>query len=233
MYILCYVLCVGVQVMRGHLLDLDVLQCFRRYFVDMELIQTLVDSCAGTAGLLFGAVAGTIKSETPRLFAVASSLQWAALGSTFWLARGGISYAWKVGPMSPPQDRLKASATAGAVTGGLCGGALRGHRNIIPGAIMFTFFGYLGQSLYNLLDVRHTEQSQQTAIEVNQTTSLWRRVANSKYSPMKVLSDEEYENVLRRKLLQVEAEISVIDDDIEKLKAWSLTDESENDKKFG
>lgn len=195
--------------------------------------QTLANSFVGTAGLLFGGVAGTIKSETPRLFAVASSLQWAALGSTFWLARGGISYIWKLGPMSPPQDRIKASATAGAVTGGLCGGALRGHRNIIPGAIMFTLFGYLGQSLYNLLDVRHTELGQQEANAANETPSLWRRVANSKYSPMKVLSDEEYEKVLQKKLLQVEAEIAVIDDDIENLKASSFINESENDQKIG
>lgn len=133
--------------------------------------------------------------------------------------------------MSLPGDRTKASAIAGAVTGGLCGGALRGHRNIIPGAVMFALFGYLGQSLYNLLDIRHTEQSQQAAIKNNETTSLWRRVANSKYSPMKVLSDEEYQEVLRRKLLQVEAEIAVIDDDIQKLKASSLTDESDNEQK--
>jgi len=195
--------------------------------------QALIDSIIGSAGLLFGGVAGTVRSETPRLFAVASSLQWAALGSTFWLARGGISYAWQVGPMSPPQDRAKVSATAGAVTGGLCGGFLRGHRNIIPGAIMFTLFGYLGQSLYNRLDIRYTEQRHQAALEVKETTSLWRRVANSKYSPMKILTDEEYEKVLRGKLLQVEAEIAVIDDDIEKLKASSLTVESEDDPECG
>ena len=92
---------------------------------------------------------------------------------------------------------------------------------------MFTLFGYLGQSLYNILDARHTQQTRSAAIERKDTTSLWRRVANSKYSPMKVLSDEEYEKILREKLLRVEAEIAVIDDDIEKLKALPSKDELE------
>ena len=96
-----------------------------------------------------------------------------------------------------------------------------GRRNIIPGTIMFTIFGYLGQTIFNILDARHTQQMYQAATEDRDNTSFWRRMANSKYSPMKVLSNEEYEKILQKKLLRVEAEIAVIDDDIEKLKASS------------
>lgn len=92
-----------------------------------------------------------------------------------------------------------------------------GPRNIIPGTIMFTLFGYAGQMLYNALDRRHTQQIHQSATDKD-SSSLWRRLANSKYSPMKILSDEEYEKILKGKLLRVEAEIAVIDDDIDKLK---------------
>ena len=35
---------------------------------------------------------------------------------------------------------------------------------------------------------------------------------------MKVLSDEQYEKILREKLLRVEAELAIVDDDIEKVK---------------
>lgn len=35
---------------------------------------------------------------------------------------------------------------------------------------------------------------------------------------MKVLSDEQYETILREKLLRVEAEIAIVDEDIEKVK---------------
>ena len=90
---------------------------------------------------------------------------------------------------------------------------------------MFTLFGYLGQTIFNILDARHTQQMYQVAIEDRDNTSFWRRIANSKYSPMKILSNEEYEKILQKKLLRVEAEIAVIDDDIEKLKAPSPKEE--------
>ena len=44
------------------------------------------------------------------------------------------------------------------------------------------------------------------------------RLANSRWSPVKILSDEEYENMLQEKLLRVEAEIAVLDEHIENLR---------------
>lgn len=38
----------------------------------------------GASGLLVGGISGLIRSSTPGLFAVASGIQWFALGSTFW-----------------------------------------------------------------------------------------------------------------------------------------------------
>ena len=70
------------------------------------------------------------------------------------------------------------------------------------------------------MDARHTYQSQ-IATEENQLErrSFWQRVADSKYSPMKILSDEEYEKVLREKLVRVEAEIALIDENIDKIQS--------------
>lgn len=42
---------------------------------------------------------------------------------------------------------------------------------------------------------------------------------------MKVLSDEEYEKVLKEKLVRVEAEIALIDEDIDKLKSQGARSE--------
>ena len=98
---------------------------------------------------------------------------------------------------------------------------------------MFTLFGYLGQTIFNILDARHTQQVYQAATEDRDKASFWRRIANSKYSPMKVLSNEEYEKILQKKLLRVEAEIAVIDEDIEKLKASNPKDEVVGSEKNG
>jgi hypothetical protein len=77
---------------------------------------------------------------------------------------------------------------------------------------MGTLTGYLGQKAYVMLDERHT-----TAITTeNVREPLWKRALNSRYSPMKVLSDDQYAALLKEKLLRVETDIAIIDDDIEK-----------------
>ncbi|KAL8630539.1 hypothetical protein Q9189_003749 [Teloschistes chrysophthalmus] len=159
------------------------------------------------SGLFVGGIGGILRSPTPGLFAIASGLQCAALGTAYY----------------------------------------GGRKNVIPGIIMFSLFGFVGQHIYNALDVRQdstialkdarsrdinsvtTSRSDQIpSASTNPNKSLdqpiWRRVINSKWSPMKVLSDEEYERMLRQKLLRVDAEIAILDDDIAKARAKSDTD---------
>jgi hypothetical protein len=78
---------------------------------------------------------------------------------------------------------------------------------------MFALFGAAGQALYNAADARNSSLSQSRS--ENSMKNSW---LNSKWSPMKVLSDSEYENMLREKLLKVEAEIALVDENIEALR---------------
>ncbi|KAI9716326.1 MAG: hypothetical protein M1812_005391 [Candelaria pacifica] len=95
---------------------------------------------------------------------------------------------------------------------------MRGRRNVIPGTMMFSIFGLIGQSIFNILDAKQLE-TQKTALDTNtHEKSFWQRVADSKWSPMKVLTDGEYEVMLREKLLRVDAEIAIIDQNISSLK---------------
>ena len=126
-------------------------------------------------------------------------------------------------PDLSPKDRLTASTFAGGVTGGAVGGLIRGPRNIIPGTIMFTLFGFLGQTTYNTLDGRHSEQVAadiQAVAEGKQkdTKRFWDRVADMKWSPLTALSDEDYGSMLKDKLLRVDAEIALLDEEVERLK---------------
>ncbi|KAL8867235.1 MAG: hypothetical protein Q9198_008591 [Flavoplaca austrocitrina] len=112
-----------------------------------------------------------------------------------------------------------------------------GRANVIPGIIMFSLFGFAGQYIYNALDARHhntrgepstptmrikpsskADYDTSTMQAAKPEEPLWKRVLNSKWSPMKVLSDEQYEKILREKLLRVEAELAIVDDDIERVK---------------
>jgi len=169
-----------------------------------------VGGLSGMSGIVVGGFAGVIRSSTPTLFALASGIQWFTLGTTFWASRGFVLQAWgkdKVGP----REKISASAIAGGV-GGTAGGLLRGRGNVIPGAIMFAIFGATGQALYNKADARNSELAAKGDSDKNS-------FLNSKWSPMKVLSDSEYENMLREKLLRVNAEIALADENIEALRA--------------
>lgn len=46
----------------------------------------------------------------------------------------------------------------------------------------------------------------------------WRRMADAKWSPVTVMTNEEYAQMLQKKVLQVDAEIAVIDDKINVLR---------------
>ena len=43
-------------------------------------------------------------------------------------------------------------------------------------------------------------------------------MADGRYSPVKVLSDDEYEAMLRERLVRVEAEMALLDEEVERLK---------------
>jgi hypothetical protein len=87
-----------------------------------------------------------------------------------------------------------------------------GRRNVVPGAIVFAMLGGAGQTIYNLADARHGAYSNSPA--KLETRSRW---LDSKWSPVRVLSDDEYEGMLQEKLLRLKAEIALIDENIVEL----------------
>lgn len=92
-----------------------------------------------------------------------------------------------------------------------------GRKNVIPGAIMFSLFGAAGQTVYNMADAKKAEAAK-LAPENKQRSWL-----DSKWSPVKVLTDEEYEKMLREKLLRINAQIALVDENIEALRNEAVT----------
>lgn len=88
-----------------------------------------------------------------------------------------------------------------------------GRRNVIPGTVMGSILGFSGQGIYNFLDNRHTLAATSPA----PTTSLWQKIVSAKWSPITPLSDEQYIEHLNKKLLRIEVEIAVINDEIAEL----------------
>ena len=83
-----------------------------------------------------------------------------------------------------------------------------GPRNIIPGILFFGTVGATGQ----YVSQRFKSKSQ------DDSKSSW---LDSKWVPLKRLTDKEYEEKLEEKILRIDAEISIIDENIASLRANS------------
>lgn len=87
---------------------------------------------------------------------------------------------------------------------------------LIPGVVVFSLVGYLGQSSYNAIDSWQMEQANTPSKPIIQ------RIADSKWIPLKTLSDDDYRGILNEKLLSIEAEMALIDEKIEQLEKAKL-----------
>ncbi|KAF1971067.1 hypothetical protein BU23DRAFT_556344 [Bimuria novae-zelandiae CBS 107.79] len=196
----------------------------------------LMGAGAAVPGLIIGATYGTLQTQTPVLFSLVSGAQWFALGTTFFSIRSSILSStgllnwWNITrgaplhPLPPPpseSDRIRASIISGAATGFTLGFLFRGPRNVIPGTIMFSLFGWGGQHAYEWLDARNSgrvREKQAVKEQGGENETFLQKVGKSRWSPMRTLTDQEYEDMMREKLLKVDVEIALIRDKIEALK---------------
>ena len=101
-----------------------------------------------------------------------------------------------------------ASTVSGGITGGVVAFLVRGRANALPGAIMFSLFGLAGQTTSNWL-ARPREISEDAP-----KRGFWRRMSEKPWSPVTVMSDDDYARMLKEKMLRVDAELSILDDRI-------------------
>lgn len=89
---------------------------------------------------------------------------------------------------------------AGAASVVPVGLLLRGPRSILPGAIVFSLLGAGGQFASNSWSGPESSPRKQSS---------W---FTSKWSPMTKLSDEEYKTMLEEKILRVEADLAILEE---------------------
>ncbi|XXH04928.1 hypothetical protein Hte_011350 [Hypoxylon texense] len=166
----------------------------------------------GGIGLVVGAGSGILRSAPPTLFALVAGLQWFGLGSTFIASRSLLWHAWGGEENLSPSDHVKAGGVAGGVSG-MVGGMFRGPRNILPGILFFGTVGATGTYLSQR--VKTSPKDSESKVKTG-----W---LDSKWSPMKRLSDKEYEEKLEEKILRINAEIAIIDENIASIRASMST----------
>lgn len=94
---------------------------------------------------------------------------------------------------------------------------------MIPGMIMFSIIGAAGQAIYNTADARHTDRSTD-----RQSEGFGRRVANSRWSPIKVLNDDEYATIVKERILRLDVEIALTQDQIGDLQSKAQSEAQSN-----
>ncbi|KAL5045441.1 hypothetical protein BDW71DRAFT_183767 [Aspergillus fruticulosus] len=172
-----------------------------------------VGALSGSAGLVYGGISGVIRSPHPVIHSITHGIHWFACGTSFWWLRGSILKHYY-----EDKATLKQRTYASTISGGVAGGAvtrLMGGR-LIPGLVVFSLFGYVGQVSYNAIDKWQLERAN------TPSKPFLTRIAESKWIPLKSLSDDEYRSILSEKLLTIEAEIALIDDKIEELQKAKL-----------
>ncbi|KAI9801564.1 MAG: hypothetical protein M1825_003243 [Sarcosagium campestre] len=135
----------------------------------------------------------------------------------------GVLLQYEDKQRSKPTEKLKSSSLAGGLTGGALASITRRRANVFPAVLVWSLLGLAGQGIYNAADSQHTK-AENVRLSGDVQAPLWRRIFNSKWSPMKVLTDEEYDVILREKLRAINAQIEIVDEDIRGL---SLPQEKE------
>lgn len=79
---------------------------------------------------------------------------------------------------------------------------------------MFSLVGYLGQTGFNIAENWHQENAGKEAAKPK---SILERMAASKWIPLKALSDDDFRDILKEKVLSIEVEIALLDDKIRSL----------------
>lgn len=87
---------------------------------------------------------------------------------------------------------------------------------MVPGFIVFSILGASGQAAANW-------RSSSTSPDSSKKSSSY---IPSDWRPFKKLTDKEYAEMLEEKLLRVEAEIAILDDNINELRAAKQTTDS-------
>jgi hypothetical protein len=81
---------------------------------------------------------------------------------------------------------------------------------------MFTLFGAGGQHVYNKWTAAPTAEPKK---------NFWKRMSDKSWTPFKVLTNEEYAEMLKEKILKLDVEIAVLDDKIASLKEQQKEEE--------
>ncbi|KAJ9643778.1 hypothetical protein H2204_001923 [Knufia peltigerae] len=185
-------------------------------FTNPVLSSLAVGVGTGVLGIAYGGVAGTILSTpNPVLYPTYSGVQWLCAGTTFFYCRSVLLADPKT--RQHPLQVVAASGLSGFGAGAVAGAFLR-RAAVIPGGIILGALAATSQAALNVNGGSFDLNFNDIPLR------LQRGMAN--LMPMQSLSDEQYEELLNSKLLNIEAQISLLDDQIADIREASKQQKS-------
>ncbi|KAH8705258.1 hypothetical protein BGW36DRAFT_367205 [Talaromyces proteolyticus] len=168
-----------------------------------------VGALSAFAGFTYGGASGILRAtKHPIVHSLSHSIHWAAWGSSFWWIRSNILHL-HFQDHATPRERVYSSTISGGLSGGIVTRLMGGK--FIPGLVVFSLVGCLGQSAWNVVQRRQQENEGKVSKPILQ------RMAESKWIPLRSLSDDEFKHLLNEKVLSIEAEMALLDEKIEGL----------------
>jgi len=179
-----------------------------------------VGALAGSAGIIYGGASSILRSSPHSVIHTFSSgIHWFACGSSFWWLRRNI-LKFNFEDNATSKQLVYASAFSGGIAGGSVTRLMGGR--LVPGIVVYSLLGYVGQSSFNAIEKRRLENAQSTS------KPLLQRMADSRWVPLKSLSDEDYRRILNEKLLSIEADIALLDEKILEIQSAEISTDDSN-----
>ncbi|KAK6351727.1 hypothetical protein TWF718_004874 [Orbilia javanica] len=178
-----------------------------------------------TCGGLVSALVATLKNNPrSRLYVVGTTLNCFILGTGFSITRDVFSkrvFKYPHDDSIESHEKIILSGASAAVVGGTWGAVIGGRRNLLPGLITFGLAGLGGQAVLNAIEASRNQEelngNKALSIETPEKGGILSRILNSENSPVRKLTAEEYVAKMRDKQLMVDAEIALVDEEIERL----------------
>ncbi|KAK6517273.1 hypothetical protein TWF281_003933 [Arthrobotrys megalospora] len=177
---------------------------------------------AASCGGLISALVATLKNNPrSRLYVVGTTLNCFILGTSFSITRDVFSrnvFKYPQDGGVAAREKIILSGASAATVGGTWGAVIGGRRNLLPGIIVFGLAGLGGQTILNAIeDSRKVNANRGVSAEAAPKEGIISRIINAENSPVRKLTKEEYVSKMRDKQLIIDAEIALIDEEIERL----------------
>ncbi|KAI8077794.1 uncharacterized protein BX664DRAFT_343509 [Halteromyces radiatus] len=182
------------------------------------------------AGATTGATMAVLKNAPVKAYAFSTGVNCGVFGATFFIIRESfLSYQRKQNPHYGLKDSetrdiddLVSSALAGGTTGGLLSAAFRGPRGVLPGFFMFGAICTGGQLLYSAANRWRQDTIVRSGLmnlpsdQDIPTKKIWEYIEIPSWSPVRKLTNDEYNDLLDAKLKALEDEVRRIEREMQR-----------------